>query len=164
MKNLVLIITSIISLIAILEAAGIIDVIDKDTIVVKGFCDNTNRTPLKPENGGGTGIDSPATADVMQRTYEYMTANGTKMKFEYFLSKNALDAMFNRDLKATGIFIAPIVEDEAGDFNLLVGMGHNPHTITDGINDGYSYVIKTYCPDVCEVFSRPADSGLTPAH
>jgi hypothetical protein len=164
MKNLILIITSIVTLIAILEGAGIIDVIDKDTVVVKGFCDDTNRIPFKPENGGGTGIDSTATVDTMQHAYEYMTANGTKMKFEYFLSKNALDDMFNRDLKATGIFIAPIVKDEEGNFNLLVGMGHSSNTVTDGIKNGYSYVIKTYCPEVCEVIHRtmPVAGATTP--
>jgi hypothetical protein len=158
--KIILAITSIVTLIAILEAAGVVEWIDEDTVVLKGFCDNTARTPDKPEDGGGTGMSKTEVTAAMESTYGLMSTAGIKMQCEYFLSKTALDNLFNDDLTATGIFVAPIL-DASSNMNVIVGTSHMKNTIVEGT--GYGYVIKTFCPDACEVISRPMPSAATPS-
>jgi hypothetical protein len=157
--KILLAITSVITLIAILEAAGVVDWIDKDTVVLKGYCDNTSRELDKGMPGGGMGVDSPTTVKHLETAYGRINGStDIKLKYEYFLSKNALDALFNRDYSATGIFISPIFESDNGDVNILVGASHSKNTITEGGSD-FAYVVRTFCPDMCEVIRRTLPAG-----
>jgi hypothetical protein len=148
MKNILLGITTAISIVAILEAAGVLEWIDKDqSYQIAGYCDNTYRNLDNGKDGGGNGIDSPSTHALMEHAKETMRRNGILLKQEYFLSKSALDKLFD-DKTATGIFIAPVFE-EGDNINMLVGKAHCINTLING--DNFAYVIKTYCPFDCEM-------------
>ncbi len=148
LKNIIIVVTSAITLIAILEAAGVIEWIDKDTYEIAGFCDNTGRNLDAGEKGGGMGMDSIKTAELMTAAKEVIEKNAIKIKYEYYLSKMALDSLF-KDKTATGIFIAPVFEKEDS-INLLVGKSHCNQSMTDP-QSGFSFLIKTFCPSECEM-------------
>lgn len=148
LKNILLGITIPISIVAILEAAGIVEIIDSDTFEIAAYCDNSNRNLTSGDKGGGMGIDSTKTVELMTEAKEVIKNTSTKINYEYFLSKNALDSLF-KDRTATGIFIAPIFGNEDS-INVLVGKSHCKNTLTDP-QSGFAFVIKTFCPSDCEM-------------
>lgn len=162
LRNILLGITCTVTIVAILEAAGVLEVIDKDTYQIAGYCDNTNRDLAGGETGGGSGIAADEARDLMEKTFQVISENKLKINYEYFLSKVALDSLFN-DKRASGIFIAPVFESNDS-LNLIVGKSYARNTLTEPAQ-GYAFVIKTFCPTTCEVIARTApliDAGDAP--
>jgi hypothetical protein len=147
MRDLLLGITSAISIVAILETAGIINLLPDGSHQLSGYCDNSNRKPEVAKEGGGSGIAAEEAIRLMQEARKVITDDKMLMKGGYYLSKMALDNIFDHDITATGILIAPWFDKEKN-MGILVTNSHSPNIVIQE-NAGFAYVIRTYCPNDC---------------
>lgn len=154
MKNIILIILSAVTLVAVLEALGVVDWIDKDTTVtimdVPKSCDNGKRIPAKPLDGGGVSIKETECIGMMLR---FATADKVNKRNWFFLSKTAIDSIFSKDVSANGLSLFPVVDD-TDSLNIVVSPLVNDHTLISAPQGYGSFLAQTYCPTDCEVSLR----------
>lgn len=154
MKNIIIIVLSAITAVAILEALGTIDWIDKDTVIMvldaPKSCDNGKREPAKPLEGGGISIKED---ECSQYIAKFDTAKQLNKRNWFYLSKVAIDSIFSKDVAANGLSIFPVI-DATDSMNIVVAPVISEHTLINA-NYGYaSFLTQTFCPSDCDVTER----------
>ena len=154
MKNIIIIVLSAVTAVAILEALGTVDWIDKDTVVTivdaPKSCDNGKREPAKPLEGGGISIKED---ECDQYIAKYDTAKQVNKRNWFYISKIALDSIFSQDLEANGLSIFPVI-DATDSLNLLVAPVISEHTLINASNGYANFLSQTFCPSDCDVTER----------
>ena len=145
MKNIIIALLAIYGTAVTLESLGLTDFIDG---IGPGYCYNVERKADPKMDGGGTGINETTMTEYLSDAEERIKNQNLNLRYFYLISKAVVEDIFNRDLSATGLMIAPYF-DEEDKINLLITRSHSNHVIIESTEND-AFIVKTYCPLDCD--------------
>jgi hypothetical protein len=77
---------------------------------------------------------------------KYIDQNGIKIKYSYFISYKTIEYL-KKQGNGAGVIITPF--PISGEFTMMASPSEKI-TCSEDDGDSYAYVIKTFCPDVCD--------------
>jgi hypothetical protein len=109
-----------------------------------------SRTVDNPKSGGGIAISA---SDASRMAQSYPGDKPINPRQGFFLSKAALDSIFQHDESATGIMLVP-VRDEGDNLNLVVKGYRSEKIVVDSRAGNSVFLMQMYCPTDCEMLNQ----------
>ncbi len=154
LKNFLLVLFAIISLIAILNCFGIVNWLDSPRSViippVSAACDDSHRYNGRPEQHGGGRQVTSDTMNLYLNNFQ-ATCSDADSTQSVFFSKRAFDKIFSDDSTSNGI-VCTYGRSNDGHLQMVIVGGKSEYTLLDTIADPpIYYTSQTYCPPNCKI-------------